>query len=201
MKSRLYLITDRSISGLSHREMVRQAVSAGVRTVQLREKHMPKNEIYREAVVIRALTLKRRVLFLVNDHVDIALAARADGVHLGQKDLPVREARRILGSKKIIGISTRTLKQAMKAESEGADYIGFGPLFETATKQTVRPKGLRGLREITEHVNIPVVAIGGIKAVMVPEILQSGASGVAVASGILRGDIKTMVGEFIAASA
>jgi thiamine-phosphate pyrophosphorylase len=188
------------MSGLSHRETARQAISAGIRTIQLREKHMPKNEIFREAVAIRAITVKSGVRFLVNDHVDIALAARADGVHLGQEDLPVGEARKVLGSNKIIGISTRTLKQAIRAESEGADYIGFGPLFATATKQTVSPRGLKGLREITESVNIPVVAIGGIKPVNVPEILRSGASAVAVASGVLRGDIKTNVREFISVS-
>lgn len=199
-KSCLYLITDRSISGLSHTAIVRQAISSGVRTIQLREKHMSKGDIFREALSIRELTLAGGVRFLVNDHVDIALAAGADGVHLGQDDLPIAEARKILGRRKIIGISTRTLRQAVKAESEGADYIGYGPVFATATKETVYPRGLRSLRKVTGHVHIPVVAIGGIKPGHLPDILGAGAAAVAVASGILRGEMKTNIREFMTVS-
>ena len=188
-KSRLYLITDRKISGLSHASAVKQAISSRIGIVQLREKDLPKMEIFREAAAIRTLTRKSRVTFIINDYVDIALATDADGVHLGQDDLPIHEARKILGRKKIIGISTRTLKQAIDAESSGADYIGFGPVFSTSTKRTVRPKGLKAIRDIRRHIKIPLVAIGGIKSDNVTDILDAGADAFAVASGVLRGDI------------
>ena len=189
-KSRLYLITDRNISGLSHTTAVKQAISAGIGIVQLREKDLPKKEIFREAAAIRTLTRKSKIKFIINDHVDIALAIGADGVHLGQDDLPIYDARKILGREKIIGISTRTLKQAIDAESSGADYIGFGPVFSTSTKMTVRPKGLKALNDIRRHIKIPVVAIGGIKSDDVPGILGAGADAFAVASGVLIGDIR-----------
>ena len=196
-KSRLYLITDRKISGLSPTSIVKQAISAGIGIVQLREKDLPKKEIFREAAAIRTLTRKSRVKFIINDHVDIALATGADGVHLGQEDLPIYDARMILGRKKIIGISTRTLKQAIDAESSGADYIGFGPVFSTSTKMTVRPKGLKAIRDIRRHIKIPVVAIGGIKSDDVPDILEAGADAFAVASGILSGDIRINIMRYL----
>ena len=192
----MYLITDRGISGLSHSAIVKQAISAGIGIIQLREKHLPKKDIFHEASVIRALTRKKRVRFIINDYVDIALAVDADGIHLGQDDLPVFEARKILGREKIIGISTHTLKQAIDAEASGADYIGFGPVFTTTSKDTVRPKGLKALREISKHIKIPVVAIGGIKADDMQNVIGAGADAVAVASGVLRGDIKVNAGRY-----
>lgn len=192
----LYLITDRSISGLSHIQVVRRAISAGIKTIQLREKVMSKKAIFDEAVIIRKLTLKHKVTFIVNDFIDIAMAVNADGVHLGQEDMPVEEARKIMGRNRIIGISTHNLKQAVEAQEAGADYIGFGPMFHTGTKDAGHPKGTRKLREIKKCVKVPIVAIGGITWENVNEVLEAGADAVAVVSGILSGSIKKNTGKF-----
>lgn len=194
---KLYLITDRRASGLSHIQVVKKAINAGIRIIQLREKDMPKKELYKEALSIRALTLKHRVIFIINDYPDIALVVNADGVHLGQEDLSIREARKLLGKNKIIGISTHSLRQAIDAQSSGADYIGFGPIFTTSTKNAGRPRGTKSLIEIKRHVKIPVVAIGGITLENVSDVLQSGVDAIAVASGILSGNIKTNIKTFL----
>ena len=186
----LCLITDRNASGISHSETVKQAISAGIGIIQFREKNLSRKEFFQLAALIRDITFNKRVKLIINDFVDVALAVGADGVHLGQNDLPIYEARKILGKQKIIGITTRTVRQAVDAESSGADYIGFGPIFTTSTKRTVRPKGLKALRVIREHVKIPVIAIGGIKPGNAREVLEAGANAMAVASGILSGDIK-----------
>ena len=200
-KTPLYLITDTAISGLSHAAMARQAVSAGIGTIQLRDKEMSKKALYKEALVIREITRRHKALFIVNDHIDIALAADADGVHLGQEDMPAEEARRIMGKRKIIGISTHSLIQALKAQDAGADYIGFGPMFHTSTKDAGRPKGTRTLGRIRAGINIPIVAIGGITWENVNEVLKAGADACAVASGILSGDIKANAEKYFKAIA
>jgi thiamine-phosphate pyrophosphorylase len=193
----LYLITDRAVSGLSLPKIASYAITAGARIIQMREKNMAKKEIYTEAVALRAITLKQSVTFIINDYVDIALAVNADGVHLGQDDLPVAEARKMLGKNKIIGVSTHSLKQAINAERAGADYIGFGPIFRTATKDAGHPKGAESLKEIKRCIKIPVAAIGGITAENAAEALRFGADAVAVISGILRGDIKANIKKFL----
>lgn len=170
--------------------MTTKAINAGIRTIQLREKNMTKKELYKEALSIRKFTLKHRATFIINDYVDIALAVNADGVHLGQEDMPIREARKLLGENKIIGISTHSMKQAVDAQRAGADYIGFGPIFKTTTKNAGKPKGTKSLIEVKKHIKIPVVAIGGITIDNVSEVFKSGADAVAVATGILSGDIK-----------
>ncbi|HDH53335.1 MAG TPA: thiamine phosphate synthase [Nitrospirae bacterium] len=197
--SPLYLITNRNISGLTHTRIARRATTAGIKTIQLREKHLLKKEIYKEALTVREITKRHKVTFIINDYIDIALAVDADGVHLGQEDMPLKEARKILGRQKIIGISTHTLREAIEAQDTGADYIGFGPMFHTITKDAGRPKGIKSLREISRHINIPVVAIGGITWENVKEVLNSGADAAAVASGILSGDIKTNLKRFFEA--
>jgi len=189
----LYLITDTSIAGLSHLQILRKAISAGVKTVQLRDKGMTKRKLYSEAVMVRKLTLKHKVKFIVNDYIDIAMAVRADGIHLGQDDMPIKEARRIVGEKMIIGISTHNLSQAKKAQDEGADYIGFGPMFSTSTKDAGRPKGMRSLKNICSKIRIPVVAIGGISYENINDIMDAGADACAVISAIQTGDIKENV--------
>lgn len=193
----LYLITDRLISGLTLTEIARQAIAAGVRTIQLREKEMSKGEFFKEALSLIKLFSKYKVLFIINDYVDIALTVDAHGVHLGQEDIPLREARKILGKDKIIGISTHSLKQALDSEREGADYIGFGPIFHTTTKNAGEPKGIDALREIKKHIKIPVVAIGGIAIENATQVLKTGADAIAVAGGILSGDIKTNAKKFL----
>jgi thiamine-phosphate pyrophosphorylase len=195
----IYLITDRSLSGLSHFQIAGQAIAAGIRTIQLREKQMSRKELYREALFLRSLTLRHNTTFIVNDYIDIALAVGADGVHLGQDDMPVEEARKIMGKKKIIGVSTHSLRQAIRAQESGADYIGFGPVFPTSTKDAGLPKGLKALKVIREHVRIPVVAIGGITAENILSAVESGADAAAVMSAILKGDIKKNTGRFLSA--
>lgn len=192
----LYLITDRTTSSLNLTEITQKAVSAGIKTIQLREKNMTKKELYKEALSIRKFILKHRAAFIINDYVDIALAVNADGVHLGQEDMPIKEARKLLGENKIIGISTHSMKQALDAQRAGADYIGFGPIFKTTTKDAGKPKGIKSLIEIKKHIKIPVVAIGGITIDNVSEVFKSGADAAAVASGILSGDIKRNIERF-----
>ncbi|NOZ70289.1 MAG: thiamine phosphate synthase [Deferribacteres bacterium] len=192
-------MTDREISGLSHIRTARRAMAAGIRMIQLREKQMSRKDIYREALSIRSLTLQHKTTFIINDYIDIAMAVNADGVHLGQDDMPVEEARRIMGRKKLIGVSTHSLKQAVAAQEAGADYIGFGPVSYTATKDAGRPKGLNALRKIKSRINIPVVAIGGITPENVGDVLASGADAVAVISGILRGDIRKNTEKYLSA--
>ncbi len=160
---------------------------------------MSKKDIFREAVSIRALTLRHKTRFIINDYIDIAMAVNADGVHLGQDDMPVEEARRIVGGKKLIGVSTHSLKQAIAAQDAGADYIGFGPISYTSTKDSGRPKGLKALKKIKSHVKIPVAAIGGITWENIKEVLGCGADAAAVVSGILSGDIRKNTEKYLSA--
>jgi len=180
-------ITDRTIGGLGVEEQVRVVLDAGISFVQYREKNLARREIYFQAESLRKLTAEYGATFIVNDHCDIALAVDADGVHLGQEDLPLAEARKIMGQK-IIGISTHSLVEAEAAEQGGADYIGFGPIFHTSTKDAGVPKGVEGIEDIRRHVRVPIVAIGGISHDRVPSIMGAGADAVAVASSILRED-------------
>ncbi len=172
---------------------MKKAVSAGIQTFQLRDKIMSKGELYAEAALVRKLTLQYNVKFIMNDHIDIAMAVKADGVHLGQDDMPLEEARRIMGNKMIIGISAHTLSQAVKAQDQGADYIGFGPVFQTSTKDAGRPKGLRSLRNVCNKINIPVVAIGGISSDNITAVIGEGADACAVISAVQSGDIKANI--------
>jgi thiamine-phosphate pyrophosphorylase len=192
----LCLVTDRKVSGMSSEEITTAALRAGAGWIQYREKGKSRREIYHEALRLRGLTRDAGATFVVNDHADIALAVDADGVHLGQDDLPLKEARKILGER-IIGISTHSLAEAVEAAGDGADYIGFGPVFHTFTKDAGEPKGVEALREIKRHVNIPVVAIGGISLENLAVVLDAGADGVAVASAILRGNIFENVRSFM----
>lgn len=185
----LCFITARKESRLTLKEIVTLALNTGVRWVQYREKDKSRRNIYREALILRKLTNEFGAIFVVNDYADIALAVNADGVHLGQSDLPLKEARKILEKGKIIGVSTHSIEEAIAAEAGGADYIGFGPIFHTATKDAGKPKGIAALREIKELIKIPVVAIGGINTENLESVIDSGADAVAVSSGIIQGDI------------
>jgi thiamine-phosphate pyrophosphorylase len=185
----LCFITDRKACKLSCEEMTLKVLRAGLKWVQYRDKEKSRREIYEEAIRLRKLTKDFNAVLIVNDYADIALAVDADGVHLGQDDLPVREAREIMWRDKIIGISTHSLEQAIDAEKEGADYIGFGPVFHTVTKDAGRPKGTDLLQEIKRHVQIPVIAIGGINLENIKLVLDTGVDAVAVASAILKGNI------------
>lgn len=156
-----------------------------MRLFQFRSKRGTRRAIYEACLRLAALLRRSNALFIVNDHPDIALAVGADGVHLGQDDLPPDEARRILGSDRIIGISTHSVEQARAAQAAAADYIGFGPLFATGTKDAGPLQGIENLRHIRQAVSLPVIAIGGITRDNVCDVLGAGADGVAVISAVL----------------
>ncbi|MDX9896188.1 MAG: thiamine phosphate synthase [Desulfofustis sp.] len=184
---RLYLVTDRSQSrGRSNVEVVAAAVDGGVCCVQLREKECSTREFLREAKELMALLQPRNIPLIINDRLDIALAVGAAGVHLGQNDLPLREARHLGGDRLIIGVSAESIEDAMEAEAEGADYLGLSPVFATATKKDhAPPLGLSGVAAIRARTGLPLVAIGGINAVNGAAVLAAGADGIAVVSAIV----------------
>jgi thiamine-phosphate pyrophosphorylase len=165
-----------------------QALAAGVRLFQYRDKHGSRKSIWKTALLLAKIARRTGALLIVNDYADIALAVDADGVHLGQDDLPVEEARKIIGREKLIGISTHNTEQARDAEQSGADYIGFGPIYPTATKDAGAAQGLENLRTIRQTVSIPIIAIGGINESNAGDIVRAGADGVAVISAILTAD-------------
>lgn len=163
-------------------------LSGGVGLVQLRIKKAGSREFYRWALESRRLTRSRGCLLVVNDRVDIALAVDADGVHLGQEDLPLGIARRLMGEK-IVGVSTHDAKQAVEAERGGADYIGFGPMFATTTKETgYEPRGLKMLESVRRAVRIPIVAIGGIHEGNVSSVWDAGADSAAMIGDLMRAE-------------
>jgi thiamine-phosphate diphosphorylase len=180
------VITDEQISGLRHREVAAQALEGGATMIQLRDKGGDLRSVYEEAGAIRQLCRRYDALFIVNDRLDVALLAEADGVHLGQEDLPARLARPLLRAGMLLGISTHSVEEAREAEAAGADYIGFGPVFPTGTKTGTRPTvGLDGIRMVKTAVKVPVLAIGGITLDRVLEVVRAGADGIAVISAIV----------------
>ncbi len=183
----LYLVTDRRLSrGRTTLEIVQAAVRGGATCVQLREKDCSTREFIREALSIRDFLKASGVPLIINDRLDVAMAVEADGVHLGQSDMPLEMARRIVGDGMCIGISAESLENAVAAERGGADYIGVSPIFETPTKTDTAPAlGLAGLRDIRAAVEIPLVAIGGLKRDNAAEVVESGADGIAVVSAIV----------------
>lgn len=186
----LYLVTDRALSrGRATAEIVREAVAGGATCVQLREKHGSSREFLEEAQAVQAVLRGTGVPLIINDRVDIALAIGAEGVHLGQQDLPIAAARRLGPPGWLIGISAESLEDAVRAEEEGADYIGVSPVFATPTKaDTAPPLGLEGLRAIRTAVKIPLVAIGGMHAGNARDVIRAGADGLAVVSAIVAAD-------------
>ena len=189
LPSRLYAIVDTAQTGGRPLVSVIDAMLAGgVSVLQLRMKDRPADEFLRLALTARERTTRAGCLFIVNDRVDIALAARADGVHLGQDDLPLEAARPLVGEM-LIGISTHSLEQAEAAERGGADYIGFGPMFPTRTKETgYGSRGLAMLESVRRRVGIPIVAIGGITAENVARTWNSGADAAAMISYLTQSD-------------
>lgn len=189
LPSRLYAIVDTAQTGGRPLVSVIDAMLAGgVSVLQLRMKDRPADEFLRLALTARERTTRAGCLFIVNDRVDIALAARADGVHLGQDDLPLEAARPLVGEM-LIGISTHSLEQAEAAERGGADYIGFGPMFPTRTKETgYGSRGVAMLESVRRRVGIPIVAIGGITADNVARTWNSGADAAAMISYLTQSD-------------
>ena len=182
---RLYAVTDRSWVGIQTLlEQIESSLLGGTTLVQLREKDLSDCEFIQEAISVKRLCERFGVPLLINDNVNVALRSGADGVHLGQDDLPLQEARKMLGPNKIIGISTHTVEEAMEAEQGGADYVGVGSVFATQTKLDANVLSIDYIREICQAVNIPVVAIGGIKEENMDVLRNTGVAGIAVVSAI-----------------
>lgn len=193
----LYAVTDRSwLNGARLYDHVEQALEGGATFVQLREKELGQKEFLEEAVELKALCRRYRVPFVINDSVEIALAVGADGVHVGQSDMEAGDVRAKLGPDKIIGVSCRTVEQALRAQARGADYLGVGAMFPTDTKLDASAVSFDTLRAICAAVDIPVVAIGGVKAGNLSQLAGTGLDGVAVVSAIFaQPDIKRVAQE------
>ena len=182
---RLYAVTDRAWTGRrTLLEQVEAALQGGATCVQLREKQLDRDAFLAEACRMAELCHRYGVPFLVNDDLDIALASGADGVHVGQDDLPVTEVRRRVGSRLIVGVSAHNVQEALAAQAGGADYLGAGAVFGTATKKNVTPLTRQTLSEICRAVRIPVVAIGGVNAGNLLQLAGTGVAGAAVVSAI-----------------
>ena len=188
---RLHVLTDRKASrGRSHLLVAGAAIAGGADVLQLRDKEASSGLLYREALELRKLTREAKIPFIVNDRLDIALAVDADGVHVGQSDLPASVARKILGPGKILGVSVVTVEEAILAEKDGADYLGVGPVFEArGTKpDTDEPLGVDCIARIRGRCRLPIVAIGGINAENARKVREAGADGAAVISAIVSAD-------------
>ena len=199
--SGLYVILDPSVyPERSLHDVLIQSAKSGVKVFQYRNKTSSMKEAYTEALPLREVAADLGVLFLVNDRCDLALAVDADGVHLGQEDLPYADARKVMGPDKLIGLSTHNADQVREAEQFKPDYIGFGPIFKPGSKQDHDPVvGIDGLRAIRSLTSLPVFAIGGIQAEQVGEVMRAGANGIAVISAILKTpDISHAVKAFLA---
>lgn len=194
---RLYAVTNRDSSDKEFlASQVLQALEGGVTCIQLREKGLNYDDFLTEAILIKELCRSHNVPFIINDNIDIALACGADGVHLGQKDMNAKEARKLVGEKMILGVSAQTPQQALQAEADGADYLGVGAVFGTSTKLDAKAVSFDTLKEITQSVSIPVVAIGGINKSNILRLKGSGADGVAVVSAIFSSnDVKNVCKE------
>ena len=190
---KLYLVTDSDI--LRDRDFyksIEAALKGGVTMLQLREKNASGKEFLKKAVRLRELTRKYDVKFIINDRVDIAMLCDADGVHVGQSDIPADKVRQLLGPNKIIGVSARTVEEARTAKENGADYLGVGAMFTTTTKLDAKAVSIEKLMEIKENVNLPIVAIGGLNLNNIEMLKQCNIDGYAVVSAILKAeDINT----------
>lgn len=184
----LYVISDEGVSKRSHVQVVKELVDGGVRFIQLRDKHRSDRELLRTAIEVARICHRSGAKLIVNDRVDIAVLSGADGVHLGQEDLPIEYVKRIVPGDFIIGVTVHSVREALVAAASGATYLGAGSVFPTKTKENIKLIGLDGLREIASAVNIPVVAIGGISLDNVEDVIRMGASGVAVVSAIISKD-------------
>lgn len=181
----LYAVTDAAWTGEKTLiQQVKEALEAGITFLQLREKHLSEKEFLREAVEIKRLTDQYQIPFVINDNIDIAQKAGADGVHVGQDDMPVEEVRKILGEDKIIGVSAHNVEEAVRAEQGGADYLGVGAVHTTATKENTSAVSMEEMKKICQTVSIPVVAIGGIKKNNMNVLSGTGVDGIAVVSAI-----------------
>ncbi len=200
---KVYPITaSNNLNGLDHAQLVEQYLKGGIRFLQVRELTLPDSLLYPQLLKIQSLCEPLGAQFLINDRVDLALAARAHGVHLGQNDLPVRVARDLLGEEAIIGLSTHNRQQFLDAQAQDVDYIAIGPVFSTSTKETENPAlGVEALSELIADSRYPVVAIGGISLEKAPQVWIAGADSVAVISDIANaGDPAQRVSQYLSAS-
>ncbi|MCJ7579202.1 MAG: thiamine phosphate synthase [Candidatus Aminicenantes bacterium] len=183
---KLHVITDTSLqSRFSHFELAELAISGGADTLQFRQKIGSTREMIAQSCRIKSLCDKAGVSFIVNDRLDVAIAAMADGVHLGQDDFPIPLARKILAENILIGGSASTLEEAWRCVEEGADYVGFGPVFPTSSKADAGPvSGIKKLKEVVDTCPVPIIAIGGITPENTREVLEAGAAGIAVISAV-----------------
>jgi thiamine-phosphate pyrophosphorylase len=183
----LYPVTDQELSlGRSDLEVLDGLIVGGARIVQLREKHLSKNDFYLLAQAFRQKTEQAGMLLIINDHLDVALACGADGVHLGQDDMPLAAAKEIAPDI-IIGVSTHTLEEAMAAQSQGADYVNIGPIFATQTKEVkMNPLGPAAIGEIAPHLKIPFTVMGGINQTNIEQVLRAGARKIAVVTAVTK---------------
>jgi thiamine-phosphate pyrophosphorylase len=187
--SGLYVIIDsQALKGLSHIEAASQVISGGARIIQLRDKVRSKKELLPISQQLKDLCAEHDVLFIIDDYLDLVLATDADGLHLGQDDLPIKVARKLLPIDKILGGSTTTVDQATIAQAEGADYIAVGSIYPTSSKEKAKVVGLKRLRQVRQAVSLPLVAIGGITRDNAAEVIAAGADSVAVISAVLHAD-------------
>ena len=187
-RMRLYVLISGKIAARSVNETARLVIDGGADAIQLREKTISDDELISLAGEIRDITAKRGTLLIINDRVRVAREVNADGVHLGQHDMSMTEAREIIGNEKIIGVSTHNITQARQAQEDGADYIAIGPVYPTTTKDYEPSMGLEVIQEISREMNIPFLAIGAITLENLDEVLKAGASRVAVCSAIIGSD-------------
>lgn len=182
----LYLVTNRELmSSKTIEKSVKDAIKGGCTIVQLREKDISSKEFYDIAKSLRKITKKHKVPFIINDRVDIALAVNADGIHVGQSDLSLKNVRKLIGKDKIIGVSCGNLEEAKKAYKNGADYLGVGAIFPTNTKKDAKDVGIDGLKEIINNIPLPIVAIGGINKENIEKLRDINLAGVALVSAII----------------
>jgi len=185
----LYVIIDsRALRGRTHLEVARQVIDGGAKIIQLRDKFLSKRELLPIALELKSLCAEKNVLFIMNDYLDIALAADADGLHLGQNDLPIKIARQLLPIDKILGGSVTTMEQAATIETEGADYIAVGAMYPTRYKETATVVGIERLSQIRKATALPLVAIGGISENNAAQVITAGANSIAMISAILEAD-------------
>jgi len=185
LPSHFYAIVD-PIAGHDPVDLARTMLEAGARIMQLRLKNVTTRDFLAAARAISQLCHRRDAIFIVNDRIDITMLSDADGVHLGQNDLPLEEGRNLLGPDKIIGVSTSSVEIAQAAEIGGADYIGFGPMYPGGLKNTKQGRGLEGLAQVRAAVKLPIVAIGGITEATVPEVLAAGADAAAIITDVAK---------------
>ena len=184
----LYLVTDKSDDVEKFLKTIEEAIKGGVSVVQIREKTADTLDFYNLALKVKEITTKYNIPLIINDRVDVALAIDAEGVHVGQSDMPCDVTRALVGHDKIVGVSAATIEEAKKAEKDGADYIGTGAVFPTATKDDAPKITKKDLKEIVDSINIPVVAIGGITIENASELIDTGISGLSVVSAIMSSD-------------